>query len=63
MQFSFRFEEGDCVIFDNVRILHARTAFDARTGYRHLQGCYVGRDDLRSRLQVLRRRGAEYRIR
>ena len=63
MQFRFRFEEGDCVIFDNVRILHARTAFDLTTGYRHLQGCYVGRDDLKSRLQVLRRRGAEYRIR
>ncbi|MCY3810610.1 MAG: TauD/TfdA family dioxygenase [Gammaproteobacteria bacterium] len=63
MQFSFRFEEGDCVIFDNARILHARTAFDATTGYRHLQGCYVGRDDLKSRLQLLRRRGTEYRIR
>ncbi|MCY4012755.1 MAG: TauD/TfdA family dioxygenase [Gammaproteobacteria bacterium] len=63
MQFSFRFEEGDCVIFDNARILHARTAFDSTTGYRHLQGCYVGRDDLRSRLMVLRRRGADYRIR
>ena len=63
MQFSFRLEEGDCVIFDNARILHARTAFDATTGYRHLQGCYVGRDDLRSRLKVLRRGGAEYRAR
>ena len=63
MQFSFRFEEGDCVIFDNVRILHARTAFDLTTGYRHLQGCYIGRDDLKSRLTVLRRRGAEYRVR
>lgn len=63
MQFRFRFEEGDCVIFDNARILHARTAFDAATGYRHLQGCYVGRDDLKSRLTVLRRRGAAYRVR
>lgn len=63
MQFCFRFEQGDCVIFDNVRILHARTAFDSTTGYRHLQGCYVGRDDLKSRLQVLRRRGAAYRRR
>ena len=63
MQFSFRFEQGDCVIFDNARVLHARTAFDATTGYRHLQGCYVGRDDLKSRLQLLRRGGAEYRIR
>lgn len=63
MQFRFRLQEGDCVIFDNVRILHARTAFDLTTGFRQLQGCYVGRDDLKSRLKVLRRGGGEYRTR
>ena len=62
MQFRFRLNEGDCVIFDNARILHARTAFHASTGNRHLQGCYLGRDDLRSRLNVLRRGGHEYRV-
>ena len=63
MQFSCRLEAGDCILFDNARILHARTAFDAGTGYRHLQGCYVCGDDWRSRLAVLRRDGADYRVR
>jgi gamma-butyrobetaine dioxygenase len=36
-------EEGDLVVFDNRRVLHARTAF---TGDRHLQGTYVDRDAL-----------------
>ena len=62
MQFHFRLDAGDCAIFDNARLMHARTAFDATTGIRHLQGCYVCRDDLQSRLNVLRRGGAEYRL-
>lgn len=62
MQFRFRLDAGDCVIFDNERVVHARTAFDAATGVRHLQGCYVCRDDLQSRLNVLRRAGAEFRL-
>ena len=61
MQLRFRLNEGDCMIFDNTRILHARSAFDASTGNRHLQGCYLGRDDLRSRLNVLRRGEHDYR--
>jgi gamma-butyrobetaine dioxygenase len=46
---------GDCLIFDNTRVLHARTAF-AATGERHLQGCYADLDGLLSTLAVLRRR-------
>ena len=61
MQFTFRLDEGDCVLFDNARIIHARSAFDVGTGYRHLQGCYVYRDDFGSRLNVLRREAAEFR--
>ncbi|WP_422326832.1 TauD/TfdA family dioxygenase, partial [Trebonia sp.] len=34
-----------CLIFDNTRVLHARTAF-AATGERHLQGCYADLDGL-----------------
>src|SRR5215469_11695133 len=53
---TFRLEPGDCVIFDNTRILHARTAFAAApgvrgpeapagaVGHRHLQGCYTDLD-------------------
>jgi gamma-butyrobetaine dioxygenase len=54
-----RLSPGDCLIFDNTRILHARTAFSApvssNTGERHLQGCYADLDGLLSALAVLRR--------
>lgn len=50
-----RLSPGDCLIFDNTRVLHARTAF-AATGERHLQGCYADLDGLLSTLAVLRRR-------
>ena len=60
-QFKFRLNQGDCQVFDNARIMHARSAFDPNSGYRHLQGCYVCRDDLQSRLEVLRRKGRDHR--
>jgi gamma-butyrobetaine dioxygenase len=53
-QLHLRLAPGDCLIFDNTRILHARTAFSA-TGRRHLQGCYADLDGLASTLAVLRR--------
>lgn len=49
---SFRLDAGDCVIFDNTRLLHARTAF-SESGARHLQGCYADLDGLASTLRVL----------
>ncbi len=51
-QLNFRLEEGDCLIFDNTRLLHARTAFEAMGG-RHLQGTYTDLDGLLSTLQTL----------
>jgi gamma-butyrobetaine dioxygenase len=61
MQFKFRLNKGDCQVFDNARIMHARSAFDPNSGYRHLQGCYICRDDLQSLLEVLRRKGRDFR--
>lgn len=61
MQYRFRLNNGDCQVFDNHRIMHARSEFDPDSGYRHLQGCYICRDDLRSRLEVLRRTGGNFR--
>ncbi|HYV76685.1 MAG TPA: TauD/TfdA family dioxygenase, partial [Streptosporangiaceae bacterium] len=53
---------GDCVIFDNTRVLHGRTAFadgggtaSASGGRRHLQGCYADLDGLASTVAVLAR--------
>jgi len=54
LMLRFRLCPGDCVIFDNTRILHARTGF-AATGERRLQGCYADLDGVASALAVLRR--------
>jgi gamma-butyrobetaine dioxygenase len=53
-QVDFRLVPGDCVVFDDTRILHARTAF-AADGRRHLQGCYADIDAVESQLRVIRR--------
>ncbi len=58
-ELRLRLAPGDLVAFDNHRVLHGRTAFDADSGRRHLQGCYVDRDELRSRLRVLEHADAE----
>ncbi|MFB7620100.1 phosphonate degradation HD-domain oxygenase [Kitasatospora sp. NPDC056181] len=57
LQLTFRLGRGDCLIFDNTRLLHARTAFE-QDGSRHLQGCYADLDSLLSTLAVLHRRSA-----
>ena len=58
-QLSLRLAPGDCLIFDNTRVLHARTAFGLSAGEqrRHLQGCYADLDGLASTLAVLSRSG------
>ena len=50
---AIRLEAGDTVCFDNRRILHGRSEFDPQSGRRHLQGCYVDRDMVESRLRRL----------
>lgn len=44
--FTKRLAPGDCAIFDNRRVLHGRTDFDATSGSRHFKGTYVDWDDL-----------------
>jgi len=51
-----RLEPGQMMAFDNLRVLHGREAFDPNTGRRRLQGCYLDRDLVMSRLRVLARR-------
>ncbi|EGY19028.1 gamma-butyrobetaine,2-oxoglutarate dioxygenase [Verticillium dahliae VdLs.17] len=50
-----RLREGDCVVFDNRRVLHGRTAFDPASGGRHLRGAYVGIDEWRSTIKRVER--------
>ena len=54
LRLVLRLAPGDCLVFDNTRVLHARTAFDS-VGERHLQGCYADLDGLASTAAVLRR--------
>jgi gamma-butyrobetaine dioxygenase len=58
LMLTFRLSPGDCVAFDNTRVLHARTAFTS-AGHRHLQGCYADLDGVASALAVLRRSDPE----
>ncbi|WP_024950479.1 TauD/TfdA family dioxygenase [Cobetia crustatorum] len=51
----FTYTPGDMVIFDNRRLLHARDAFEGESGSRWLQGCYLERDEVRSRYRMLKR--------
>jgi gamma-butyrobetaine dioxygenase len=53
--FALRFtmRAGNLVVFDNHRILHGRTAFESARHPRHLQGCYLTRDSVRSRAALL----------
>ncbi len=46
---------GEMVAFDNRRVLHGRRAFDPQSGRRHLQGLYMNRDEMESRLRLLAR--------
>ncbi|KAJ7450826.1 hypothetical protein FB451DRAFT_1354541 [Mycena latifolia] len=61
--FEYTLKEGDAVIFDNRRVLHARTAFSDKEGVegeegepnRWLKGCYFEADALLDRGRMLRK--------
>ena len=46
-----RLDPGDCLILDNTRVLHSRSAFGG-PGRRHLQGCYADLDALAGTVAV-----------
>jgi trimethyllysine dioxygenase len=58
LQYRRRLEPGSLVLFDNWRLLHAR---DAYQGYRRLAGAYLNKEDVESRMRVLRLRERELR--
>lgn len=51
-----RYKAGDLFAFDNRRVLHGRSAYDAKGGARFIEGVYADRDDLYSAIRVLERR-------
>ena len=48
-----KLKAGDIFCFDNRRVLHGRTKFDANSGDRHLQGYYIEKDEIVSKLNYL----------
>jgi gamma-butyrobetaine dioxygenase len=55
--FELKLNPGECVIFENRRVLHARRAFDTAAGERWLAGAYVDEDAVHSRMFTLKRNG------
>ena len=54
---KFRLNGGECIVFDNHRIVHGREGYTAESGDRHLRGCYTDRGELRSTYRTLRSKG------
>lgn len=46
-----RLQPGECVVFDNWRVLHGRREFSSSTGRRHLKGTYVDDATFRRRYE------------
>lgn len=51
MRFNIR--AGECIVFDNHRVVHGREAYSATSGDRYLRGCYADRGELRSAYRLL----------
>lgn len=56
LQYRRRLAPGSLALFDNWRLLHAR---DAYSGVRRLAGAYLNKEDVESRLRVLRLKRAK----
>ncbi|KAM5344881.1 hypothetical protein ACJ41O_010743 [Fusarium nematophilum] len=61
--FEMKMAPGECVLFDNLRVMHGRKEFDVGGGgSRWLRGAYISREDFVSRvLHVPEGLAAEYR--
>ena len=55
-QMVLRYEACDLLAFDNRRVLHGRRAYIADEGQRFIEGIYADRDDLHSKIRILRRK-------
>jgi gamma-butyrobetaine dioxygenase len=55
-EIRFLLKPGELLIMDNRRLLHGRTGFNPTEGLRHLEGCYLDFEGMRSLYRVLRER-------
>ena len=53
----FRLNATECIVFDNHRIVHGRSAYSATSGDRYLRGCYTDRSEMRSTYRALTSEG------
>jgi gamma-butyrobetaine dioxygenase len=53
----FRLGAGECIVFDNHRIVHGRASYTAESGDRYLRGCYTDRGEMRSTYRALTTEG------
>ena len=54
MRIEFQSLEGECTVYDNHRVMHARKGFQhATSGVRHFRQCHVDREELHSRWRLL----------
>lgn len=53
----FRLDAGECIVFDNHRVVHGRASYTAESGDRHLRGCYTDRGEMRSTYRALTTEG------
>jgi len=49
----FTLHAGECIVFDNHRIVHGRAAYSATSGDRYLRGTYADRAEMRSTYRAL----------
>ena len=50
---QFRLQAGECITFDNHRIVHGRAAYSATSGERYLRGTYADRAEMRSTYRTI----------
>jgi gamma-butyrobetaine dioxygenase len=53
----FRLAAGECIVFDNHRVVHGRAAYSATSGDRYMRGCYADRGEMRSTYRALTSEG------
>jgi gamma-butyrobetaine dioxygenase len=52
---NYKLQDGDCVVFDNVRVLHGRKGYEiSEASSRFYNGSYVSWDEVRSRMNVIK---------
>ena len=56
---SYKLNEGDIAVFDNLRVMHGRkgyTVSPGEDGARRLYGCYIDWDEINDRMNVLKKK-------